>query len=196
MRLVGFVVLAVLASPCLAQEGMYVGAAVGSFDYSDDSGFLAPGTFSDTVSAWRFYGGFEFNENVAVEIRYGGTGEMTYSESGTDPVLGDYTATIDTDISVTSVLGIGMLPKDWGVLIGGLGYFSSSADADLALTTGCCGGFNVAGSDDDNGLAAVIGVEWRFGRFGTGVGLRLEYEWLDFDDADASTIGIGVAYRF
>jgi len=43
---------------------------------------------------------------------------------------------------------------------------------------------------------AQLGIEWRFGRFGTGFGVRLEYEWWDISDVDASTVGAGISYRF
>jgi hypothetical protein len=62
--------------------------------------------------------------------------------------------------------------------------------------TECCGPFSASTSFGDEGMMAVLGVEWRFGRFGTGVGIRVEYEWLDVEDASGSTVGIGVAYRF
>lgn len=196
MRFIGLVVLLAFASPSLAQEGMYVGLGIGSFDYSEDAGYLAPEAFSDTVSAWKVYGGFEFGEHVGVEIRYGGTGTVETTSSGTDPTLGNYTATVRADFKTTSALLLGMLPKDWGAFFGGVGYFNSSGDARLALDTACCGTFNPTASANDNGLAAALGVEWRFGRFDTGVALRLEYEWLDVESGDASTLGIGVAYRF
>lgn len=196
MRLIGLVVLLAFATPTLAQEGMYVGLGLSSFDYSEDAGFLAPEAFSDTVSAWKAYGGFEFGEHVGVEIRYGATGKIETTSAGTDPTLGDYTAAVSTDFKITSALVLGVLPKDWGALFGGVGYFNSTGKARLTLDTACCGVFNPTASANDNGLTAALGVEWRFGRFDTGVALRLEYEWLDFENGNASTLGIGVAYRF
>ena len=196
MRAIRLVVLFAVSSPAIAQEGMYVGLGLGAFDYSENSPRLAPETFDDTVSAWKIYGGFELNEHFGFEIRYGATDTIEQTLSGTDPVAGDFTATFGTDFTTTTVLGVGMLPKDWGTLFGGIGYFDSSGDTALALTTQCCGPFNDSLSISDSGLAAVLGVEWRFLRFGSGVALRLEYEWLDVDNANASTLGIGIAYRF
>lgn len=196
MRAIRLVVLLAFASPAMAQEGMYVGLGFGAFDYSESSPGLAPEPFEDTVSAWKLYGGFELNEHFAFEIRYGATGKIKQTLSGTDPTYGDFTATFGTDSTITTVLGMGMWPKDWGTPFGGIGYFDSSGDTTLALTTQCCGPFNQSLSISDNGLAAALGIEWRFLRFGSGVALRLEYEWLDADNANASTIGIGIAYRF
>jgi opacity protein-like surface antigen len=186
----------VLESSALAQEGIYVGLGLGSFDYSEDAAFLAPEPFEDTASTWKVYGGFEFGDHFGFEIRYGATDEIEQTLTGTDPFFGDFSAVFDTDFAITTALAMGMLPKDWGTPYAGIGYFDITANADLTLTTDCCGTFTSDTSLDDTGLAAVLGIEWRFGRFGTGIGVRLEYEWLDVDGGDASTLGVGVAYRF
>jgi hypothetical protein len=196
MRAATLILLATFASPVLAQEGMYVGLGLGRFDYSEDAASLAPAPLRDTLSSWKVYGGFEIGEHIAIEIRYGAAGEIEQSVSGTDPDLGNATLRFDTDFKITTALAVGVWPRDWGVLLGGLGYFDSTTEANLTLSTECCGNFNDKVSFGDNGLAAMLGVEWRFGRFGTGLGIRLEYEWLDVDNADASTIGVGIAYRF
>jgi len=196
MRAVGILALALLASPALAQEGMYVGLALGSFDFKEDGAFLAPGPFDGTASSWKLYGGFEFNDHFGMEIRYGATDRIEQPFSGTDSSLGDFSSTFSTDFKTTSIVAMGVLPKDWGALIGGIGYFTADQGADLALTAECCGAISASTSVDDDGLMALLGVEWRFGRFGTGVGIRLEYEWMDVTGAGASTLGVGVSYRF
>jgi hypothetical protein len=196
MRAIAIFGLALLGSAAFAQEGMYVGVGLGSFDYAEDSAFLAPEPFDDTVSAWKIYGGFEVNEHLAFEIRYGATDDFTQTFSETDPVAGEITGTIGIDFTTTSAVAVGMLPRDWGALFAGLGYFDQNVDANLEGMTECCGPISGSASFGDEGMMAVLGVEWRFGRFGTGVGIRVEYEWLDVEDASGSTVGIGVAYRF
>lgn len=196
MRAMAIVVLALAASPAFAQEGMYVGLGFGGFDYEENAAFLAPSPFEGTVSSLKVYGGFEFNPNFGFEIRYGVTDEIGQNFSGTDPLAGDFSGRIGIDFTTTSAVAMGFLPKDWGALFGGIGYFSSDSDAALQLTADCCGTINDSISVSDEGLMALLGIEWRFGRFGTGVGIRLEYEWLDVDAASGSTLGIGVAYRF
>lgn len=196
MRSIAILALALLAGPTWAQEGIYVGIGVGNFDYTETSAFLAPDPFDDTVSSWQIYGGFEINDHLAFEIRYGAADEFTQSFSGTDPAAGAVSGTVGMDFRTTSAVALGMLPKDWGALFAGLGYFDQNIAADLAGTTECCGPFSADTSLGDEGLMALLGVEWRFGRFGTGVGFRIEYEWLDVEDASGSTVGIGVAYRF
>jgi len=196
MRAAAIALIALLASPAFAQEGMYVGLGLGSFDFKENGAFLAPGPFDGTASSWKLYGGFEFNDHFGMEIRYGATEKIAQPFSGTDPTLGDFSSTFSTDFKTTSAVAMGVLPKDWGALIGGIGYFNTDEGVDLALTAECCGATTGGTSIGDDGLMAVLGIEWRFGRFGTGYGVRVEYEWLDISGASAATLGIGVSYRF
>jgi Outer membrane protein beta-barrel domain len=196
MRAFAAAALTLFASAAFAQEGMYVGIGLGSFDYQEDAAFLAPRPFGETVSAWKAYGGFEFNDYFALEVRYGGTEKIEQGFSDTGPTLGAFTGTVDMDFTTTSAVAMGMFPRDWGVLIGGLGYFNTNSDAHLELVTECCGRLTQSASVSDDGIMAVLGLEWRFGRFGMGPAVRVEYEWLDMADADAATIGVGIAYRF
>lgn len=196
MRTIAVVVLAFLVSPAFAQEGIYVGLGFGSFDYEEDAAFLAPAPFEDTVASWRVYGGFEINEHFGIEVRYGASEEIEQRFSGTNADLGEFTSRFDTKFTTTSAVAMGALPMSWGALLGGVGYFDTTADASLRLTAECCGTLEDTITLGDDGLMAVLGAEWRFGRFGTGFGLRLEYEWLDVENASGSTVGVGAAYRF
>ena len=196
MRTIALLVLLAVSTPLIAQEGMYTGIGIGSFDYSESDPFLAPEPLAERVSAWKLYGGFEMNEHLAFEIRYGESEEIGTTTSFVDPFAGPISSTVDVDFQVTTVLGMGMLPFEWGTLLGGIGFFSSSSDADFSIVSECCGSARGSADLDDDGLAAMVGVEWRFGRLGTGIGVRLEYEWLDFENAKASTLGVGVSYRF
>jgi hypothetical protein len=198
MRANVIVALALTASPAFAQDlGMYIGVGAGNFDFEEDEANPELGTLSDTVSSWKLYGGVEFNEHIALEFSYGSTSEIQQSVSGTDPFLGDFSLVTNLDFTTTTVKAVGLLPFDWGVLLGGIGYFDTDADVDANLTAACCGTISGSDSIGDSNAMAMLGVEWRFDRgFGAGIDLRLEYEWWDIEDADASTLGIGVAYRF
>jgi opacity protein-like surface antigen len=196
MRVIALAGLLCFASNAFAQEGIYVGLGVGSFDYEEPGGSLSGNAISESVTSLRIYGGFEFNENFAFEVRYGTTSEIKDSFSGTDPILGDFTAQVDFDFTTTSIAGMGMLPKDWGAFFAGIGYFDTTANIDFNLTADCCGMQSSSASVGDDGIMALLGIEWRFGRFNTGIGVRVEYEWLDLEDADGSTVGVGISYRF
>jgi len=174
---------------------MFVGLGLGSFDYKESTVDPVFGDRSDTVSSYKVYGGFEFHEHVAAEVSYSRADDVEGNVSGNDPFLGDFFSTTRTEFTTTTIKVVGQLPRDWGVLIGGLGYFDTDADIDLDLMSDA-GAFSASGAVSDDGLMAMLGIEWRFGRFGTGYGVRLEYEWWDVEDGDASTIGVGISYRF
>ena len=97
---------------------------------------------------------------------------------------------------MTNLSAVGQLPLEWGVLMAGLGYYSSENDFVEELMADCCGSITNGNSISDNGVSAMLGIEWRFGRFGTRYGVRLEYEWWDISSVDASAIGIGFSYGF
>lgn len=195
MRAITVVSIALFGSPSFAQEGMFFGLGLGSFDYQDSAVDPLIGNRSDTVPSYKLFGGFEFNEHLAGEISYGITDDVIGTASGNDPFLGDYVSLTRTEFTTTTIKAVGQFPREWGVLIGGLGYFDMESDIALDFTSDA-GSFTAEGTIDDDGLMAMLGIEWRFGRFGMGYGVRLEYEWWDFDDADASTIGVAVSYRF
>jgi len=195
MRAATVILLVLFGLPASAQDGIYVGLGLGSFDYEDNTSDPFFGHRSDTVLSYKFYGGFEFNDHLAIEIGYSSSNDIEESVSGTDPSLGNFTSSTSTAFTTTAFTLVGQFPREWGVLLGGLGYFDADTDVKLQFISDA-GSFNADGSLTDDGLMAMVGVEWRFGRFGTGYGVRLEYEWWDFTDADASTIGVGVSYRF
>ena len=195
MRAVTLVLLAFVGLPAVAQEGISVGLGLGSLDYEESTNDPIFGDISDTVSSYKIYGMFEFNDYVAAEVSYGQSGEVEGGASGNDPFLGNFTSSLQSEFTTTVVKVIGMWPRDWGVVMGGLGYFDTDADISLRLISDI-GSITSGGTASDDGLAVMLGVEWRFGRFGTGYGVRLEYEWWDVSDADAATIGVGVSYRF
>lgn len=185
-----------VAMPVLAQEGVYAGIGLGNFDYEEHMDDPFVGKISDTVSSYKIFGGFEFNDYIAIEISYGKTGTIRKSGSRFSPTLGNVDATLKLDFTNTILMAVGQWPHDWGVLLGGLGYYSYDNKFKQNATTECCGAFANEGTISDQGATAMLGIEWRIGRFGAKVGVRLEYEWLDINGADASTLGVGLSYGF
>jgi hypothetical protein len=179
-----------------AQESIYVGLGFGQFSYEEE--FLDPvfGTVSDSVASWKLFGGFEVNDYLALEVSYGVDDSIEQSGSATILPFGDITAQLDIDLKKTSFKAVGRLPFDSFVLLGGLGYFSASGDFAEYAVIECCGTETAAGSFEDDGMMAQFGVEWRFGRFGTSYGIRLEYEWWDLSGVDSSTLGLAFTYGF
>jgi hypothetical protein len=198
MRSGGFLALvcALFGGAASAQEGIYVGIGLGNFDYQEN--FVDPllGRVSDNVSTTKIFGGFEINDFFAIEINYAETSDISRRVSGVAPVFGNFDYTFTTDFTMTSLKAVGQYPKDWGVLLGGLGYYTSDNDFRETAVFDCCGTDTNAGEFRDNGLAAMLGIEWRFGRFGARYGVRLEYEWWDIDLLDTSAAGLAFSYGF
>ena len=189
-------VWAVFGSVSFAQENAYVGVGYGSFDY--DEGIVDPvlGPLSESVGSVKLFGGFEMNDHLALEISYGETSDIIFRGTENVPPFGDVTTTLKSDLVITNLTALGQLPLDWGVLFGGLGLFSSEQDFRQILTAACCQPLYGGGKFNEDGMSAKLGIEWRFGRFGTRIGLRLEYDWLDLDYADASQVGFAISYGF
>ena len=201
MRTLLVLFLAPLASTAFAQDSIYVGIGFGDFDYSESTGDLILGKVAANGAREKIFGGFEFNEHFTLEVSYSKTGDLTDSNTTSllldnDTVPDEVTGTLTTDFTITTLNAIGQLPFDWGALMGGLGYFSSDSGFSAVATAECCGMLSNSGSISDNGLSAMLGAEWRFGRFGTRYGVRLEYEWWDMADVDTSMIGLAFSYGF
>jgi Outer membrane protein beta-barrel domain len=187
---------ALAATGALAQETIYVGIGVGSFDYQESFVSSILGRVADEVTIRKLMGGFEFNEHLALEINYGKTDDIRQSGTQNVPPFGDVTDTLSTDFTITTLTAVGQLPFEWGALLAGLGYFSSENDFTDTLTSDCCEPSVIGGTLNDDGLTALLGIEWRFGRFGTRYAVRLEYQWWDIPDADASATGLTFSYGF
>jgi hypothetical protein len=187
------VVLALALSGCsvAAQElSVYTGVAIGVFDHKNPDG----GDFSDSVSSWKIYGGFQPVQYFGVEVAYGRTDAIEGGASGSPLSVGvrRFHVANRVDFTLTTLKAMGHLPFEWGALWFGYGQFRMNADAEFTLSPGDRRSMSVS----DDGEMAALGIEWRLRRFDRSIDVRLEYEWLNFPFADASTIAIGVAYRF
>lgn len=205
-----------------AQENVYVGLGYGGFDYEEKTADLILDNVGDTLESIKLFGGFELNEHIALEISYGESDDLQQSgfvvvDLGAivDPSVGlevfpDTTVSrnLNIDHVTTALRAVGQVPLgDWGVFLGGIGWFRTDSDvrqtdfytndlfdAHPLLENPEFDTFSATLRND--GLMATLGVEWRFGRFGTRYGVRLEYEWWDIDNVDASTIGVALTYGF
>ena len=197
MRRLLVCLLLATASIARAQDTGYVGLSYGSLDYEEDFVDNILGEpVSDTIDHYKLFGGFEILQHLAVEVNYSKAGDVEESVNTNIPPYGDVSYVLDMDLTITSVKAMGILPYDWGALFAGLGMYSSELDFRDYLSVENLGSGADYGTVNDDGMNAVIGVEWRFGRFGARYGFRLEYEWWDMDGASASAIGLGGFYGF
>lgn len=196
MRRTCLCLLACAATVAEAQESVYVGLGFGQYDYEEQFDDPILGQVSDSVDSYKLFGGFELNDYFAIEVSYGKDDNIEQSGSGNFVGFGDVFYQVDIEYKKTAVRAVGMLPFESVVLLGGIGYFSAEADFSEFIATELQGSATGGGTINDDGLMAQLGVEWRFGRFGTRYGIRLEYEWWDQSDVDASTIGLALSYGF
>lgn len=197
MRRLAASLLAMLASGAAAQDNIYAGIGYGEFDYEEQ--FVDPlaGQVADSVPAYKIFGGFEFNDYFALEMSYGKDESVVQSATTDIPPFGNVFYQVDIEFTKTALRAVGQLPLEPVFLLASVGYYSAEGDFDEFIILECCPPPLAAeGSLNDNGMMAQLGVEWRFGRFGSRYAIRLEYEWWDMSDVDASTVGLAFSYGF
>ncbi len=193
-----------------ANVGGYIGASVGGSKVKDApsgsefdaelaaAGITATSSVDDTDNGWKIYGGYKFNQNMAVEGSYADFGELTIDSNVTSP----FTGTIHTtwEAQTLAVAGVGILPLAYSMeLFGKIGVHYW--DVDLQSTASAGGGAGSA-SESDNGTSLLFGV-------GAGYNLNnnfaLRAEWERYDNVgDDNTTGesdvdmwsVGVMYMF
>jgi hypothetical protein len=182
------VLLAPMTGPAFAQddtEGPYFGGGVGDFsaavdeinnlDDVDDVGI----DFSDGDNATKLFGGWRFNEFVALQGDF-----VDFGESSGAVATSVTPGTSDIQGLAPSV--VGTLPLGPFELFGRVGVMFY--EADLNLTGGRI--IDESGEDIVWGLGAGLDV-------GKRVNLRLEYEEIDIealDEADALWLNFAVKF--
>jgi OOP family OmpA-OmpF porin len=179
-----------LASGAYAQddlEGPYFGVAVGHVDYQqadDEDGIF----IDDTTTAFRLIGGYQLNENLAIEAGWARTGDLKESFQLFPP--GSGTLDFRADYEMLTVRALGLVPLDQIDIYGGIGYYDATITADVALTgVGSLGEVE----DDENGVTLLGGVHFYLDKFT----IRGEYEWFDTDsNIETWDLSVGILFRF
>ncbi len=189
-KLTAIVASCLLAGTAYAQddlEGPYFGVALGYFDYQEaDDDF---GTFiDDTTTAYRLIGGYQLNENLAIEGGFGRTGDIKESFQLFPPGSGSFD--VKAEYEIVTVRALGLVPLDQIDLYGGIGYYDATITADATVTgVGSLGEIE----DDDSGVTLLGGVHFYLDKFT----IRGEYEWFDTDsNVEAWDINVGILFRF
>ncbi|HKU15632.1 MAG TPA: outer membrane beta-barrel protein [Steroidobacteraceae bacterium] len=165
------------------QPGFYAGVGFGTTTIDDD-GFAGAG-IDDSDTGFKLFGGYNFNENLAVEASYFDFGEASGRFS--DPFFGS--ASFDVGISGLSASVVGRLPvAETFALFGKIGFASYDVDASVNIS-----GTGGSGSQSETDMIYGIGGSLSFAqRFEA----RVEYEALNVDGGDASMISVSGVYRF
>ncbi len=147
-----------VATSALAGEG-YVGASTGVLNLEDDS---AGTGFSDTPISLKLFGGYEFNENIALDVAYFST-----LQDAEDDIFG-----VPVDISLEGfiVRAVGAYPtSDNFSILGSVGYWDGEAEASA---------FGISDTASDDGITLGVGGKYRF----ESVSIRGEFEGFDSED--------------
>jgi OOP family OmpA-OmpF porin len=166
-------------------SGWLVGGSFGQSKFNVD---CSGATCDNTDTAFRVFGGYNFNKHFGVELGYGDLGKMTVSSG---PVSGEIKAT------VWDLLAVGTLPiADKFSLYGKLGMYR----AETKLSGSVAGLGSGSSKDNNTDLTYAIGGGYDFNK---NLGVRLEwqrYSKVGSDDTggsgDVDVYGVAVVYRF
>lgn len=155
-----------------------VGAGFGSASVSID----------DKASAFRLLGGFQVNQNFAVEGYYASLGKYDLSLATTGPTAN---GSGDVKLSGLGVDVLGILPFTSRLSgIGRVGFFSWDAKSSFTANAGgTTSGDSVTEVGTDFKIG--VGIEWKAG---ARVRLRAEVERYNFDDP-LTFLSLGLVFR-
>jgi len=182
--------LVAASTPALSQDtGWYGGIGIGQSKFKDScSGVSGPGiACEEKDTAWKIFGGYQFNRNFAGEFGYTDLGKTTLSISGF--------GSASIGARGFELSGVGMLPVSQQFSVyGRLGLFHW--DVDFKDGTGLVGSASASGTDLTYGLGASFS-------FTKNSALRLEWQkYQDVGDTnstgsgDITVIGVGLAVKF
>jgi OOP family OmpA-OmpF porin len=188
MRLLLSAVLLLVSAIAIAQDarpyaGLQIGQAKAKSSCDDVTG---PGvSCDDTDTAWRIFGGYQFNRNFALELGYADFGEVRASGPG---------GTVSAEATAFDLVGVGLLPiVDRFSIYGKLGLYraETEARANTALLTGTF-------EEKNNDLTFGFGARYDLGN----VGLFAQWQRYvdvgggDIGEDDVDVISLGALFRF
>lgn len=180
------------ATQCLAQP--YGGFSVGQADVDESMvipALIDPGGNVDGKDgAFKLFGGYQFNRNVALEAAFVDLGDVSYSGNftGTPPLTGPVTGG-RVQNSGLNLSAVGVLPLGQKfVLFAKAGMFLWYSEA-----TDVTGGLATFSEEDGSDLSLGLGASVALGQR---VSLRAEWERFDMSGVDVDLVTVGVAFRF
>jgi OOP family OmpA-OmpF porin len=173
------------AGPALSQSkesGIYIGGALGQAEHSDQCDSPAAGVSCDNKdSAWKIFGGFQFNRYLAAELGYANLGEATAS-------AGPVSAT--DEATAFELVALGMFPVvERFSIFGKLGLYRG----ELERTSN--NPLIQTGSNTQTDFTFGLGVRFDITH---NIGLRAEWQrYLDLGEiTDVDLISLGVQFKF
>ena len=164
--------LLLATSPAMA-EGFYGGAGLGLVNIEEED---LGESFKDSPFGWRIFGGYDFNENFALEGAYVSSG------TAEDTVFGE---DVEVEFSGFTVSAVGLLPlSDTMDLIAKAGFYTGEQEVTVQ-------GFTL--DEDDDGF--TVGAGMRF-RTSDQFVVRGELDWFDTDLDSLWSVSVGFQYYF
>lgn len=200
--LVAGIGLAFIAPLAMAGEnvGPYIGANFGFTSLSTANqeqklvndlvaaGFTSAQMSMDQKSSGgKILGGYQFNENLAVEGYWASLGSYNYTILTTGPTLSG-----SGDVKVTAigvdVLGIyPFTPTESGFVR--VGFYQADAKANFSVT----GGPSASSSSTSTNPKFGLGADWKFT---PSVHFRFEWEYYNASDTPISVLSVGLTSHF
>lgn len=184
-HLIGIIAALLIATPAIAQDrGFYAGLSLGQSEAKDTcDGIAGTGITCDSKdSAWKIFGGYQFNRHFAAELGYTDLGEVNAR-------FGAFTETIS--ISAIELVGVGMLPvADRFSVFGKLGLYRGEVEDDT--------NFGPSAKEKNTGMTFAFGARYDFGKFGV-FGQWQRYAEMgggDVGEDDVDVLSIGVLFKF
>lgn len=190
--ILGFVAAAA-AGPATAQDpGLYLGGSVGYSQFKDTcKSSNVPCDGNDT--AWRAFGGYQFNRYVAVEFGYGDLGAATGAGPLAGGTQGSFKAAVSEAFDLTAVISFPFTSQLSGLMRVGAYRARATVDQD-----GTFPGAPLHDAGTSSGFTVGAGAELRLGPFG------VRAEWLHYQNVgvpatghdDIDVLSLGVLWRF
>jgi OOP family OmpA-OmpF porin len=167
-----------------ADAGFYIGGSVGQS--TADCNATARTSCDDEDTAWKIFGGYQFNRNFAAELGYSELGEVSSS--------GPFSTKVDSKL--WDLVGVGSIPLGNNFsLYGKLGAYR--ADAELSSSVG------VSGDKSTTDLTYGLGARYDFTRnFGVRAewqryqGIEVPSTAVTSGDSDIDVLNIGALWKF
>ena len=163
-------------------SGWLVGGSVGQSKIKVD---CSGASCDDTDTAFRVFGGYNFNKNFGVELGYADLGKVTVTAPG---ISGDIKS------SAWDLMAVGTLPiADKFSVYGKLGMYRAETKTSASIS-----GLG-SGSEKDNNSDVTYAIGGGYD-FNKNLGVRVEWQRYskvgNDDGADVDVYGIAVVYRF
>ena len=156
--------------------GGYVGGSLGQMEADGTCGAGFSCDLEDT--AFKIFGGYRFNRNLAGEVFWGEWGEITVRSGA---------ATATGEIRTIGVSAVGILPLNQQFeLFGKVGFGNTKQKVSASAP-----GVALSARETGTELLYGFGATYNFTR---NVGVRAEWEFLD--DSEVDVLSVGIQYRF